>query len=511
MRQQNGRVEFVALLLFLLGMGFLLSNGFAARINADTKQSDAYLEMEPIADVLDIIQREYVREAEIPQIVEGALSGMMSALDRHSSFVSTEDLMAMREDTKGEFEGIGVQIRPGDTGFIEVVMPLGGSPAAEAGIQPFDLIIKIDGVSTEGMTTAQAAEKIRGQRGTSVRLTILRKEGSKDDAKFKELELDVRRDKVALESIKEAGLLDGGIGYIRVSDFKETTARDIKQRLDNFMSQGMKAFILDLRWNPGGLLSASQEVCELFLPQNSLVTYTKGRPRENGAPNPDDMELKTSRRPVVPENLPIIILVNGQTASSSEIVTGALQFYQRAIIVGERTFGKGSVQTIIPLRRPENTALRITTALYYTPANVTIDHQGILPDVEVAITDEQLEALGKQMSESFKENPSNGKILNHGAITGYELKEGNINDPQLERAIQILQEDSVWQNLLKKYHKDVKETQVAAKENPDHGDPTKPPAGKKQPSADPETSSQPEVKIETQPDGSKVIRIDPNQ
>jgi carboxyl-terminal processing protease len=463
MPRRNSKSEFVSLLGFLLIAVLLLTNGFAARISAEEKSVDVYREIEPIGVVLDTILREYVREVDMPKVVQGALIGMMGSLDRNSSFITAEDLEAMREDTKGEFEGIGVSIQPDADGNIMVFHPLPGSPAAAAGIRPFDKIIAIDGKSTKGMTTADAANLIKGPRGTTVNLTIHRKErNAAPEVQPEVLNFTVNRAKVPLESIKEAALLKGGVGYVRLSDFKDNSGRDLAKKLQEFLDQGMKAFILDLRWNPGGLLTASKDACELFLPKGALVTYTKGRTAIEGGPNKDDLRLLTENGPVLPDGLPVIILVNRNTASSAEIVTGSLQFHERALVLGEKTFGKGSVQTIIPMKTPQNTALRLTTALYYTPADVTIDHQGILPDIELAMTQEQEESLAKQMFESFKENPENQYHQNHGSMTEYPATDKTVEDIQLKRAVEVLGEDAVWGNLIKKYHRDVHETQMTA-------------------------------------------------
>lgn len=498
MPQKSSKYEVVALLVFLLAAAMLISNGFAGRISAQGKETDIYQSIEPIGLVMDTIQTQYVRDANMDRLVEGACAGMMSSLDRHSSFISEHELKAMQEETKGEFEGIGVSIRTDDEKNIIVFKPIPESPAAKAGLKPWDIIIKIDGITTEGMTLDDAAKKIRGPGGTAVKLTIKRK----NEAGTEEiLDFTVKRAKVPLESVTEARLLDNGIGYVRISDFKDTTAKDIKKALNEFLDKGMKGFVLDLRWNPGGLLTASKQVCELFLPKGSLVTYTKGRAGADGKNGDDDMKLSTESKPVLPPGMPMAVLVNGQTASSSEIVTGAMQFYQRALIVGEKTFGKGSVQTIIPLEKPKMTALRLTTALYYTPADVTIDHQGIKPDVEVVMTKDQEKALGLQMFKSYENDPGKTNDQNHGAVTGNtvnqeskpqsesELKlldemgvaygdnakkvlkeviekikntSGGVEDLPLQRACQIMGEDSVWDNLLKKYHKDIHETQTAA-------------------------------------------------
>jgi len=476
MEKKNSRFEFVTLLTFLVAGALLLTNGFVPRIAAQEKGVDVYRKIEPVGVVLDTILDEYVRDADIDRVVEGALIGMMSSLDRHSSFIPAEALDAMREDTKGEFEGIGVSIKMNDDEQVMVFTPISGSPAADVGIRPFDVIVKIDDIDvtdlwTEGMTSNErlgaVADKIRGPRGTSVKLTISRR--SKESEEPLLLDFSVKRAKVPLESIKESRIVEGNIGYVRVSDFKDNTASDLRNKIKSFLDEGMQAFVLDLRWNPGGLLSASKEACELFLPKNSLVTYTKGRPTEEGKANPEDMELFTERRPVLPPAFPVVILVNDQTASSSEIVTGALQYYQRAIIVGEKTFGKGSVQTIIPLKRPAATALRLTTALYYTPADVTIDHQGILPDVEVEMTLDQERALGIQMYQSYEDDPAMMDQQNHGSVTGDAVTEETVEDVQFLRAVEILREEPVWENLLAKYHRDVHETQVAADEETVNG------------------------------------------
>ncbi len=506
MRKRNTKYEFAALLFFLIASVLLLTNGFAGRILAEEKEPDVYRSVEPIGVTLSTILKEYVRDVEIDNLVEGGLEGIMASLDRNSSYISTNDLLQMREDTKGEFEGIGVQIKMDEEGRVLVFTPIGESPAAEAGLQPFDRIVGIDGVPTadlwtEAMTDNEklgaAADKIRGPRGTTVNLTLWR---PKDGTQGEEIEVRVKRDRVPLESITEARLLDGGIGYVRIKDFKENTADDLRAKLKEFTNQGMTGLVLDLRWNLGGLLNASQQVCELFLAKNSLVTYTRSRPREDGKPNPQDMELVSGRRPSVPLQLPLLVLANEITASSAEIVTGALQYHKRAIVVGEKTFGKGSVQTIIPIPPERETALRLTTALYYTPAGVTIDHQGILPDVAVEMSKEEEQLLAKQMYRSYKDDATKMNEQNHGSVTGNpvtsaegeteedkkfieqaetlygedtgkimreairlsRLEDQTIDDTQLKRAVEILHEDPLWEKLLEKYHLDVLETQVAA-------------------------------------------------
>ena len=285
-------------------------------------------------------------------------------------------------------------------------------------------------------------------------------------ARRRNLDVKVERARIPLESIKESQLLLHDVGYIRLNSFSDTTAKDLDKYIRELQDRGMKALVLDLRWNSGGLLNASKEVCELFLPNDSLVTYTRGREREDGSPNKDDMLLRTEKDPILPQDLPMVILVNAETASAAEIVTGALQFYQRAIVLGEKTFGKGSVQTIIPLQRPPNSGLRLTTALYYTPADVTIDHQGILPDVEVKMDRDQELALAKQMYASFERAFENQYHQNHGSMTpGYEVTEETVEDLPLVRAVEILTEPDTWETIIRKYHRSIEETQVAAESN----------------------------------------------
>jgi len=489
MRKQSGKFEFLGLLSFLTVLTLLLTNGFAQRISAQ-EELDVYKTLDPIGQVLDKIQKEYVLDADMEELVEGALKGMMERLDRHSSFIGISDLEMMRSETRGEFFGVGVSIKSEENAIV-VVAPIEGSPASLAGILPGDIIMAVDGEPTEGMSTSDARDVIRGPKGSTVDLTILRRH---DGADAEVLEISVERDKVPLESVKEARILDGGIAYIRISDFKESTARDMRRYLRDFLDKGMTALVLDLRWNPGGLLNSSREVTELFLPRGSLVTYTRGR----GAS--DDMRLRTEQNPVLPPNMPLIVLVNESTASSSEIVTGALQYHERAIILGEKTFGKGSVQTIIPLLRPASTALRLTTALYYTPGDVSINKQGIIPDVEVTMTDEEEARLWMQLLMSAAEDPNSVSEQNHGSVTGNAptpepsaeeqeqqaallerveeifgtgarenldaYNERNslsrvVEDEQLKRAVEILKEESVWENLLKKYHRNVQDTQMA--------------------------------------------------
>jgi carboxyl-terminal processing protease len=458
---RNVRSQFVGLFLFLAALTLLLTNGFWAHIHAE-QEKDLFRQIEPLGGVLSEIMKHYVEVPDVDKVVEGGINGMMNSLDDHSSYVPPRFYQELREDTEGRFDGIGIQIKLNDEKNIVVFTPIPGSPAAKAGMLPGDIIVEIDGKSTKDMNIDAAKDHIRGESGTVVTLKVFRP-GKAEGEEGKFVDIAVTRGQVQTPSLMESRVLNGGIGYIRVSDFKQTTARDLAQKMKEFEPLGMRALVLDLRWNPGGLLSASEEVASLFLKKNMLVTYTRGRPNPDGTVQ-EDITLYTDREPVVPQDFPVILLVNEMTASSSEIVTGALQYHKRALILGAKTFGKGSVQTIIPLPSPRNSALRLTTAYYYTPAEVTINKHGILPDVDVPFPQESWSELHKQMLSSWETDASKMDQQNHGSVTGDLVTDVTVEDVQLLRAVEILSEHQAWDALLAKYHKDTKITQVAAVE-----------------------------------------------
>lgn len=471
MRRNSSKAEFMALVTFLIGATLVLTNGFSSRIFAQDDQRAIFEQIEPIGEVLGEVLQSYVYVPDLDKAVEGALIGIMNSLDRNSSFIPAEGYQSMREETQGEFDGIGVRIKFDKKGkHVFVFQSFPGAPASKAGLRDGDYIEGVDGVPisdiiSQSMPRPQALEavslRIKGPRGTNVKITVSRAlDGASGGEEREDLTFDVKRGKIPLESVLEARVLEGGIGYIRISDFKKNTADDIRKRLKDFEREGMKSLVLDLRWNPGGLLNASREMCEIFLPKHTMVVSTRGREQASGE-YLEEMDLLTEKHPVIPETMPLIVLVNGASASSSEIVTGALQYHQRALIVGETTFGKGSVQTIIPLDRPRGSAIRLTTAHHYTPAGITIDTVGIVPDVEVVMDDEQEEALQIQMFESWEEDASLMDRQDHGRVTG-NMADDAAQDAVLERAVEILREDAVFENLIKKYHRDVRETQVAA-------------------------------------------------
>jgi carboxyl-terminal processing protease len=307
-------------------------------------------------DVFDRIMLNYVDELDPRKIAEAAVRGMLDELDEHSDFLPPRNYDDLMMSTEGEFGGLGITINVRDH-YPTVISPLEGTPAYYMGVQGGDQIIEIDGVSTYDLTSNDAVEKLRGPKGTQVNITIKR------PGREASIPLTITRDTIKVESVPYAFMMDG-VGYIRVSNFARTTADELKQKLDELAKDNPKGLVLDLRWNPGGLLGAAKEVSELFLPRGEMLVYTKGRLPSN------NMSLTSEATGKVHDQVPIIVLVNGSSASASEIVAAALQDHDAALVVGNTTFGKGSVQTVFPLNEQE--ALKLTTARYFTPSGRSI-------------------------------------------------------------------------------------------------------------------------------------------
>jgi carboxyl-terminal processing protease len=335
------------------------------KVSAEDKT--VYEQLQIFSDVLDIVQENYVEEADSKELVEGAITGMLKTLDPHSSYLNPDAYKELQVETKGSFGGIGIEITIRD-GFLTVVSPLEGTPAYDLGIEAGDQILRVDGEPTKEMTLMEAVKKMRGPKGTKVVLSIMR-EGFARPKDFV-----ITRATIAIKSVR-AKTLEPGYGYLRLSQFQSTTARDLRQGLTKLEkeNQPMKGLILDMRNNPGGLLDQAVKVSDEFLDEG-LIVYTGGRLKSQ------DMrfEAHTNARP---HHYPIVVLVNEGSASAAEIVAGALQDHKRAVVVGMETFGKGSVQTVMPLRN--GAALRLTTSLYYTPSGRSIQAKGIEPDIVV--------------------------------------------------------------------------------------------------------------------------------
>ncbi len=337
-------------------------------IGANAAGSDIYRQLNLFGDVFEKIRTDYVEKPDDAKLVEAAISGMLTSLDPHSSYMDSKSFRDMQVQTRGEFGGLGIEVTQED-GYVKVVTPIDDTPASKAGILSGDLITHIDGESVQGLTLNQAVEKMRGAVKSIVSLRISRK-GSADP-----LEIKLTRDVIRISSVKFRSEKD--IGYIRITQFTEKTFDGLKNAFDTIGKElpadTLKGYVLDLRNNPGGLLDQAISVSDAFLDRGEIVS-TRSR-------NADDAQRYVARAGDLANGKPVIILINGGSASASEIVAGALQDHKRATVMGTRSFGKGSVQTIIPLG--SSGALRLTTARYYTPSGRSIQAKGIEPDVNV--------------------------------------------------------------------------------------------------------------------------------
>jgi len=373
----SGRLRTFALISVGAFAGVAVSLGISAYAFRDTRGPIPLEEIRQLTDVFGAIKNHYVEPVEDRKLIQEAISGMLTGLDPHSAFLDADAFKDLQTSTQGEFGGLGIEVAPED-GAVRVVAPIDDTPAFRAGIKAGDLIIKIDETLTRGMPLSEAVKLMRGKKGTSVTLTVARK------GEAKPLEFRLVRDVIRTQSVK-IKVIEPGYAFVRISQFQERTVEDLARHLgDAYKSGPLKGLVLDLRNNPGGVLNAAVAVSDAFLTGGTIV-YTEGRIR--------DSQLKFKAAPDdVLEGAPIVVLVNGGSASASEIVAGALQDHQRAIIMGTQSFGKGSVQTIIPL--PGHGAMRLTTARYYTPSGRSIQAEGIVPDLALAPGESSDEADG---------------------------------------------------------------------------------------------------------------------
>ena len=385
-------------------------------------------ELRTFAEVLDRVKAAYVEPVDDKTLLENAIKGMLSNLDPHSAYLGPEDFQELQESTSGEFGGLGIEVGMED-GFGKVVSPIDDTPASRAGIEAGDLIVKINGAPTRGQTMTEAVDKMRGKIGEKITLTLVRDGGTPFD-------VTLARATIQVKSVKSQ-LLESGYGYIRITQFQVKTGEEVgkalaKLRKDN--NGKLRGLVLDLRNNPGGVLQSAVEVADHFLTKG-LIVYTKGR-----LPN---SELRFSADPAdASEGVPLVVLINGGSASAAEIVAGALQDQKRGVLMGTDSFGKGSVQTVLPLNNDR--ALKITTALYYTPNGRSIQAQGIVPDIEVS----RAKITREQDTENFKEADLQGHLGNGngGADRPSSSKSGGSgkkerpqdDDFQLSQALSLL-------------------------------------------------------------------------
>jgi carboxyl-terminal processing protease len=404
----------------------VLWQAYSAAIAASN--SDTYKQLNLFGDVFDRVRSDYVEPPNEEKMIEAAIDGMLTSLDPHSSYMNAKRFQEMQVQTKGEFGGLGIEVTM-ENGLVKVVAPIDDTPAAKAGIMANDLIIKLDGAEVQGLSLNEAVDKMRGKVNTPITLTIMR-QGAKEPLDFK-----LVRDVIRVKSVKvEIGGPQKDVGYIRISSFTEQTQEGLEAALNQVRKDTgdkLKGYILDLRNNPGGLLDQAISVSDSFLDRGEVVS-TRGR-------NADETQRFNAQKGDLTDGKPVVVLINGGSASASEIVAGALQDHKRATVIGTRSFGKGSVQTIIPLGAQG--ALRLTTARYYTPAGRSIQAKGIDPDT---IIEQELppELLGKDTSTkgeaSLRGHLTNEGGGDEGGGSSAYVPDDKAKDVQLKAAIDVL-------------------------------------------------------------------------
>ena len=423
--------KFKLVTILLLSTFLLNDNNFAL---ADNDENNVYKQLNMFGEVYERVRREYVEEVTDKELIESAIQGMLQSLDPHSSFMNEESFEDMQVQTKGEFGGLGIEVSMED-GYVKVVSPIDDTPAYRAGIQAGDFIIEINGESVYGMSLGDAVDKMRGKINTEIIIKISRGDIEPFDVK-------IIRDKIKIQSVKARR--EGNAAYLRITSFNEKTEAGLLKhmgKLKEEIGKNITGVILDLRNNPGGLLDQAIKVSDAFLHRGEIVS-TRGRIKRG-------QQRFSATKGDIAEGLPMVILINSGSASASEIVAGALQDHKRAIIMGVKSFGKGSVQTIIPVQR--NSAMRLTTARYYTPSGNSIQATGIIPDIEVKQAKvEELEQFLNRRESDLKGHLSNPNDNNTNNENSNDSAENNVEnnriDYQLNRAIDLLEGITIYKN-----------------------------------------------------------------
>jgi carboxyl-terminal processing protease len=391
------------------------TNAAAAAVQKVSDRDASYDDIAVLTEAILLVQRNYVEEEKFRDLIYGAVDGMLSSLDPHSAFLPPEAFDALREETAGSFSGIGVTVGIRD-GVIVVIAPIEDSPAFRAGLHAGDRIVAIDGQSNRGTTMNEAVGKLRGPRGSTVKLTIERDDREPFDAV-------ITRDDVRVASVRGTRIVRDDVGYIRVNVFSEQTPVEFEAAFRKVLALKATALVLDLRDNPGGLLDAAVAVAEKLLPDKAVIVTTRGR---DGVRNEEQFRAGGTLRNA---SIPVVVLVNRGSASASEIVAGALQDHRRAVVLGETSFGKASVQNVVRLRLRPECAVRLTTAHYFTPQGRMIHGKGITPDVAVAQTPGEWRKV--QLKRLYAEAPDSYPASAREAV-------GNATDVPLERAVDLL-------------------------------------------------------------------------
>ncbi len=426
--RSRGIIAGIVAVVLVLGISTITFSAKSVSVPADT-----YEGLKIFSDVLALVQRDYTEEKETKELIYNAIKGMLSRLDPHSSFMNPEEYKEMKIDTRGVFGGVGIQIGIKNK-VLTVIAPIEDTPAWKAGIKANDKIVKIEKTSTRDMSLDDAVRLMRGPKGEEVTIYIMREGFDKPKA------FTIKRDIIKVKSVKYKKKEDN-IGYIRIAQFQKNTSSDLRKALAKLKPKKgeLRGLILDLRNNPGGLLQEAVGVSNFFL-KSGLIVYTKGRGGEQ------NMVFKAEAKGTQPD-YPIIILVNGGSASASEIVAGALQDHKRAVILGESTFGKGSVQTIVPLA--DGSALRLTTAKYYTPSGRSIQAKGIEPDIVVGAGGKRKHIKEKDLTRHLAaEKSSTGKKeVKKIHIVENKVTQAKGEDIQLERAMEYLKSWYIFKGL----------------------------------------------------------------
>lgn len=434
-RRTIRRVAATAALAFAVGGGVLL--GATGGSQSQTNSTDTYRQLSLLGDVFEKVRAQYVEEVSDEELVEAAINGMLTSLDPHSSYLSPKSFQDMRVQTKGEFGGLGIEVTM-ENGYVKVVSPIDDTPASEVGLEPGDYITHLDGEAVLGLTLSEAVERMRGKVGTAIKLTIRRAEEEPFD-------VEITRAIITIKSVRNRVIQD--IGYIRITTFNEQTTVGLQEsvaKIKEELGDRLHGYVIDLRNNPGGLLDQAISVCDAFLERGEIVS-TRGRDEANAS-------RVNATAGDITDGKPIVVLINGGSASASEIVAGALQDHRRAIILGTQSFGKGSVQTILPLQG--NAAMRLTTARYYTPSGRSIQAKGIEPDIKVELAKIEKIEEGRRRREA----DLRGALTNPDADAkpapklpepedaASEKNEDPLEDYQLARAVDLLRGFHLFQN-----------------------------------------------------------------
>lgn len=425
---------------FIIGILFVSFATFAISQVDQKVVNDIYAQIELFSYALTMIQSEYVEKKTPQELIYGSLRGMLSSLDPHSLFMDPDEYKELKNETSGKFGGLGIEISIRD-GLLTVITPIEDTPAWNAGVKAGDRIVKIEDELTKDMTLSDAVKKLRGDPGTEINITVLR------ESEFKILDFKIVREIIKIKDIKYPQILEDNIAYVRLAEFRENSAKELRKAVNILKEAGADSLILDLRNNPGGLLYSAIDITDFFIPRGEMIVSTRGRHK--------DQDMETYSQGSNAEKIldwPIVVLINKGSASGSEILAGALKDNKRAVILGEQSFGKGSVQSVLPL--PDGSGLRLTTSKYFTPSGVCIHGIGIKPDIiveRIYVEEDEHDKKDKELEDLFdkvelKSNGESGELTEEKKIEN-EFRAKLLEDNQVQSAISVLKGIKVYKNL----------------------------------------------------------------